>query len=102
MVGHQNLINPAIQAAIDERVAADPAVATREERQQFWTKIMNDTGEDMRDRLRASEILGKSQGDFVERREVKLMSWADLVSEVDNARATQGAEAKIVGKAGAG
>lgn len=37
----------------------------------FWTKTMNDSNEKMNDRLKASEMLAKSQGAFVERVEVK-------------------------------
>jgi len=43
-------------------------IATRSERRGFWTKVMNDVEADMSDRLRASELLGKSVGDFIEKR----------------------------------
>jgi len=39
-------------------------IADRQERQQFWTQIMRDTQEDARDRLKASDLLGKSETDF--------------------------------------
>jgi phage terminase small subunit len=42
-------------------------IATRQERQEFWSKIVRDSGEDMRHRLKASELLGRSEADFVER-----------------------------------
>lgn len=58
------------------------AIVTREERQVFWTRVMRGE-EKYRDprsggmrpypvdlRLRASELLAKAQGDFVQRREV--------------------------------
>lgn len=71
--------DPRIKAAIDERVKADPLVATRESRQQFWTRVMNGEVNEavLRDgkvhevpasiemRLKASHLLGKAQGDFV-------------------------------------
>ena len=41
-------------------------IATRQQRQQFWTKTMNDDSLNMGDRLRASELLGKSEADFVD------------------------------------
>lgn len=69
MVGLQNLSKPMIRKAIDERVEADPAIKTREDRQRFWSRMMDDKEEAARDRLKASELLGKSQGDFVERHE---------------------------------
>ena len=42
-------------------------IATREERQRFWTDVMNDTNESMQNRLRAAELLGKSEADFLDR-----------------------------------
>jgi phage terminase small subunit len=44
-------------------------IATREERQNFWTETMLNEDLSMRDRLRASDLLGKSQADFIERHE---------------------------------
>ncbi|MEQ1897732.1 MAG: terminase small subunit [Vicinamibacterales bacterium] len=46
-----------IQHAIDERTWRDPGVWTREQRQQFWTRIANDPETPMRERLKASELL---------------------------------------------
>ena len=43
-------------------------VATKRERQVFWTRIMMDENEKMPDRLRASELLGKSELDFGEQK----------------------------------
>lgn len=44
-------------------------IATRQRRQEFWTEVMEAEAEEveMRDRLKASELLGKSEGDFLER-----------------------------------
>lgn len=44
-----------------------PQIATREERQAFFTKVMLDADQRMSDRLKAAELLGKSEGDFLER-----------------------------------
>ncbi|MBN2312356.1 MAG: hypothetical protein JXM79_00410 [Sedimentisphaerales bacterium] len=41
-------------------------IATRQQRQQFWTETMNNDDVEMRDRLKASELLGKSEADFTE------------------------------------
>ena len=41
-------------------------IMTRQQRQQFWTDVANDEKVDMKDRLRASELLGKSEADFTE------------------------------------
>ena len=63
------LKNTAIRAAIREREKerTSSLIATREQRQRFWTSVMNDEDIDLRDRLRASELLGKSEGDFLEK-----------------------------------
>ena len=68
-IGAENLKKPQIKAAIAEResAASSVRVATRIERQAFWTRIMDDEEVDLRDRLRASELLGKSECDFVEK-----------------------------------
>ena len=67
------LKNTEIRAAINDReqTRIDGFIATREERQRFWTRIMRDENADMKDRLRAAEVLGRSEGDFIERVEVK-------------------------------
>jgi len=50
--------------------APTPAeIADREERQGFWSSVMRDDAQQMRDRLRASDLLAKSSGDFIERHE---------------------------------
>jgi len=41
-------------------------IADRQERQAFWTQMMRDGKEDAKDRLKASELLGKSEADFTE------------------------------------
>ena len=63
------LKNTEIQAAIQnrEKERNSAAIATREERQSFWTAILRDPEAELRDRLRASELLGKSEGDFLEK-----------------------------------
>lgn len=60
------LRNPQISKAIRDREQQEvrPYVATRQERQQFWTRVMGDPKEEMAQRLRASELLGKSEADF--------------------------------------
>lgn len=45
-------------------------VAGRQDRLAFWSRVMDDEAQEMSVRLRASELLAKSDGDFVERREV--------------------------------
>jgi len=67
--GARLLKNVEVRAAIEarEREPREHRIATREERQGFWTAIMEDPSEETRDRLRASELLGRSQADFLDR-----------------------------------
>lgn len=60
---------PKVAEAIAKRRQAKTArlIASREERQEFWTLVMKDAGEEMRERLKASELLGRSEADFIER-----------------------------------
>lgn len=71
-IGRENLGKPRIKKAIDERVQSSPEIADREARQKFWTNVMNDVCAEMRDRLRASELLGKSQADFIAKVEAQV------------------------------
>ena len=70
-VGSENLTKPHVRAAIEARIEEMPEVAKRQERQQFWTDIMRDNGMDMRFRLKASELLGRAQGDFIDHIEMR-------------------------------
>jgi phage terminase small subunit len=87
-IGSQNLSKRAIIAAIRARESKKlkPKIATREQRQEFWTRVLTGAeiqkvvvgmGENqqvvelppkMIDRLKASELLGRSECDFVEKR----------------------------------
>lgn len=42
-------------------------VATKQQRQEFWSETYQDKAVKMADRLRSSELLGKSECDFVEK-----------------------------------
>lgn len=58
---------------------ADPsahAIATKDERQRFWTSVMRDQVADMKYRLKASELLAKTQGDYTE--SVTIVATADV------------------------
>lgn len=67
--GSRLLRNVNILAQIDRRESkrAEKRIATRRERQKFWTEVMNNGDHEMRDRLKASELLGKSEADFIDR-----------------------------------
>lgn len=69
VMGSENLLKPVISAALAKRQEDDPLVAGREVRQRFWTRVMaGEEGDESRNpmgnRLRASELLAKTGGDF--------------------------------------
>lgn len=87
--------NKAIQAFLAEitEEVRSPKIATARERQEFWTSILrgqivdkdtagNDAAAKMSDRLKASELLGKSQMDFVEKRIVELANPGDELQKL--------------------
>lgn len=78
------LRKPEIRRAIALRTEADVErhILSREERQELWTRIALDETNDTADRLKALELLGKSQADFTEKLEVKgELTLAELVRE---------------------
>lgn len=63
---------PKVVKAIQARdgcavTAAGRAVLTREQRQNFWSSVIGDEAQNMADRLRASELLGRSNADFTDK-----------------------------------
>ena len=75
------LRDPVVLEAIHTH-AVKPAIATREERQQWWTSLMRGQVPEatITERIKASELLGKSQGDFLER--VEIVSRGDVLATV--------------------
>ena len=69
MEANRLLNNPKIIAALDTRDhnKHKKNIASREERQVFWTNAMRNTLNTMSDRLKAAECLGRSEADFVDR-----------------------------------
>lgn len=67
--GRYLLRNPQVVAAIRARegVELEPLIATRQERQEFWTQLMNDERVEEQHRLKASELLGRSNLDFADK-----------------------------------
>lgn len=66
-IGARLLTKVDIKSAIDARAECDPAVSNRTDRQRFFTHVMRDPSVAMKDRLKAAELLAKSQGDFVKK-----------------------------------
>jgi phage terminase small subunit len=85
-LGYRLLRKVQIQRAIAERTQADPAVWDRERRQRFWTAVASGAARyesaALRDRLKASELLGRSQADFIDRHELDAgPSLVDLLAQ---------------------
>lgn len=66
--GERVLRNVEIQKAIKDREKPErnARIASREDRQEFWTDTMLNPEQSMKDRLRASELLGKAGADFID------------------------------------
>jgi phage terminase small subunit len=84
--GYRLLRNAQVRAAIDVRVKSDPGVKTREQLQRWWSDRVDDEAFEPRDRLKASELLAKSQGVFIDRHEVKHEGATVQVYLPDNGR----------------
>jgi phage terminase small subunit len=85
-IANENLTKPHIAEAVAKRQEKEERslIATRAERQKFWTEIMMAAEAELRDRLRASELLGKSEADFTEKVQVSVDQ--DLAIRLDSAR----------------
>lgn len=94
IAGWENMNKPAIKKAIAGRGKKESikTIASRQERQEFWTAVMlgveKDNGKKptLKDRLRASELLGKSEADFTENQNVDLkgsLSVAEAIIKAD-------------------
>ena len=82
--GQRLLKDPDVKEALEADLTARKSelIATREQRQQLCTEIMYDTEQSTRDRLRASELLGKSCGDFIDRIETKTDLEIDMRAQI--------------------
>ena len=80
-IGQENLKKPEIQEYIRELQAEAEAdrIAEISEVKAFWTATMRDDGERIENRLRASELLAKSAGEFLQKVEVS----AEIEAEVE-------------------
>lgn len=71
VTAHRLLTNPNIRAAIEKRNEGPQMqrIMSRVERQALWTRIAlgEEAGADMKDRLKATELLGRSEADFTDK-----------------------------------
>jgi len=80
VIGGQNLLKLAVTKSIEKLQKSDPLVMNRKERREFWTRMALDPEVENAVRIRASELLAKASGDFIERHLV------DSVVQVDDVR----------------
>jgi phage terminase small subunit len=95
--GHRLLKIAEVRQAVESHAKTRARIKTRDERQEWWSKIMDDEDQPTKDRLRASELLAKSQADFVQRVEhsgkvdvdarIAQMSTDEIVAELVKAAA---------------
>ena len=71
MTGSKTVAKAYIQAAIRKIVENDPLVKNRAQRRQWWSEVIDAKENDLSHRLRASELLAKASGDFIQRVELE-------------------------------
>lgn len=87
--GAENLLKPTVQAAIEALTESSKQqrIATAVERQEFLTTMMRGEIEgEPKDRIKACELLGKMQGDFIEKQEVSIKKPPDIEIVVVHAK----------------
>lgn len=86
-IGHENLRK--LEVYITERLKElnNERTASIEDIQQFWTEVLKDDSQSMNNRLKASEMLYRGRGGFVDKVEVKEINckWSKS-NEWDNIR----------------
>ena len=71
-IAHKLVSNDKVRAEINKKLSElqTKSIANRQQRQQFWTSVINNAligiKTTMGDRLKASELLGRSQADFTD------------------------------------
>ena len=84
-VGSENLAKPYISSAIKNREEkrSKSTIMSREERQEFWTKMALNSKKKDSDRLKASELLGRSEADFTDIKRIVDKDGEDLTWKVE-------------------
>ena len=86
-----------VQESIKNRQAKakNKVIATRERRQALWTEFLEDCNLTPFERLKASELLGKSEGDFLDVHvDVSPQSLADIAAITSGRKAISNRELK--------
>ncbi|WP_129600451.1 terminase small subunit [Anaerophilus nitritogenes] len=69
VIGSENLTKPYLKEYIDERnkLLESDRIADMKEVKEFWTNTMRNVNEETRERLKASELIAKTNGAFLEK-----------------------------------
>ena len=76
VIGSQNLVKLRDYIADRDAVLEAPRIADMAEINAFWTDVIRDQANDLKDRLKASELRARAAGGFVDKQEVTLMDSA--------------------------
>ena len=68
-IGAENLTKPNIQKYLESKVKDidNAKTADMKEVREFWSSILRNSGEETKDRLKASEFIAKTQGAFLDK-----------------------------------
>ena len=66
-IGNENLIKLDAYIAERDTVLEQPRIADMEEINAFWTGVMRNANEELKDRLKASELRARSAGMFTDK-----------------------------------
>lgn len=86
-IGYENLMKPHIKKYIEERNKAleSERVADMREVREFWSETMRNKNLENKDRLKASEMIAKANGAFVNKMEhsgsVNILNQLDQLSD---------------------
>ena len=82
-IGQENLTKPYIFGLIKERQGKEQkkGIMSRQERQLFWSNTIRDTSIEIQHRLKASELLGKSEADFIDNVKTNIQEMPKIVVE---------------------
>lgn len=75
---HRLVANSGVQELIQIRNEdiADKRIADMAEINAFWTEVIRDQSNDLKDRLKASELRARAAGGFIDKQEVTLVDSA--------------------------
>lgn len=84
-IGYQNSVKfkdivEEVRQKVQEKIEQE-SIASIEDIYKFWTDTLKDDKVKTTDRLKASELLAKSKGAFVEKREVKVVDTDWFIDE---------------------